>query len=126
MIKPTCGGSAEQPPENVIAEFRHRARGEEMVLATSIVTVTGEGYLQYGNRTLLYVEGSTTAGSACCGAVQCRLIRVPGFIISRHDRIDATSGDPVSTVEMITDPDTLKDVQKLFFRKFPSSLFVFA
>ena len=107
-------------------EYAHVACGTEIMIAAVMFKVTAEGCLAYGDRKLLYVEGRTTAGSACCGAIECRLIHVPGFVVSWHDKTDDVSGSPLSKVEPITDPATLEDVKKLLFKTFPSSLFLFA
>ncbi len=109
-----------------MSEYIHAAAGTEINLIAMLINVTAEGCLAYGNRNLLYVDGLTTVGSACCGSQECRIIYVPGFVVSWHDKIDHHSGNPVSLVEPVTDPPTLEDVKKLLFKTFPSSLFMFA
>lgn len=109
-----------------MGEYVHVPCGREINLMSVMLKVTSEGCLAYGNRQLLYVEGLTTVGSACCGAAECRIIHVPGFIVSRHCKMDEASGHPVSRVEPVTDPAALEDVKKLLFKTFPSSLFLFA
>ncbi|HRS82343.1 MAG TPA: hypothetical protein P5238_02575 [Smithellaceae bacterium] len=106
--------------------YIHVPCGGEIRLMSVILKVTSEGRLSYGSRQLLYVEGLTTVGSACCGAVDCRVIYVPGLIASWHCKTDKTSGLPVSLVEPFTDPTSLEGVKKLLFETFPSSLFFFA
>jgi hypothetical protein len=107
-------------------EHIHAAYGTEIILMSVIFKVTAEGCLDYGNRNLLYIEGLTTVGSACCGMVECRVIHVPGFVVSWHYKIDNASGNPLSKVEPVTDPSTLEDVKNLLFKTFPSSLFLFS
>lgn len=107
-------------------EYVHVPCGREINLLAVTLKVTAEGCLACGNRQLLYIEGLTTVGSVCCGAVECRIIHVPGFIVSRHCRTDEASSFPVSLVEPVTDPATLDEVKKLLFKTFPSSLFLFA
>ena len=107
-------------------EHIHVAYGTEIILMSVILKVTAEGCLAYGNRNLLYIEGLTTVGSACCGMIECRVIHVPGFVVSWHYKIDNASGNPLSKVEPVTDPSTLEDVKKLLFKTFPSSLFLFS
>jgi len=60
-------------------EYIHVAYGTEIILMSVILKVTAEGCLTYGNRNLLYIEGLTTVGSACCGMIECRVIHVPRF-----------------------------------------------
>ncbi|PKN68948.1 MAG: hypothetical protein CVU54_12645 [Deltaproteobacteria bacterium HGW-Deltaproteobacteria-12] len=105
-----------------MAEYMHAAPGKEISLLYETFRVIGEGYLPYGNLELLYIKGFATAGSACCGAAECRIIHVPGLVLSRHYRIEEISGNPVSEVEPITDPATRKEVKKLLSRAFPSYL----
>ena len=113
-------------PGVFMSEHTHVAYGTEITLMSVIFTVTAEGCLAYGNRNLLYIEGLTIVGSACCGMIECRIIHVPGFVVSWHYKIDNASGNPLSKVEPIHDPSTLKDVKKLLFKTFPSSLFLFS
>ena len=109
-----------------MSEHIHVTCGTEINLMSVIFKVTDEGCLAYGNRNLLYIEGLTTIGSACCGMIECRVIYVPGFVVSWHDKIDNASGNPVSKVEPVTDPSILEDVRKFLFKTFPSSLFLFS
>jgi hypothetical protein len=113
-------------PGVFMSEYIHVAYGTEIILTSVILKVTDEGCLAYGNRNLLYIEGLTTVGSACCGMIECRVIHVPGFVVSWHYKIDNASGNPLSKVEPISDPSTLEDVKKLLFKTFPSSLFLFS
>ena len=106
-------------------EYVHVPSGGEISFMAVTLKVSAEGCLACGNRQLLYVEGITTVGSVCCGAVECRVIYVPGFIVSRHCKTDEASGHPVSRVEPVTDPATREEVKKLLFKTFPSSLFLF-
>jgi hypothetical protein len=105
-----------------MAEHIHAACGTEIILIYEIFKVVSEGCLPYGNKELLYIEGVTIAGSVCCGAIECRIIHVPGFLISRHYRIDESSGNPISEVEPIRDPSAREEVQRLLYRAFPSCL----
>jgi hypothetical protein len=107
------------------SEYLHVAEGAEITLRSEILKVSAEGCLTYDNRNLLYIEGITTVGSACCGMIECRVIYVPGFIISWHYKKDDASGRPLSKVVPITEPSTLADVKKLLCKTFPSSLFLF-
>jgi hypothetical protein len=109
-----------------MSEYIHAARGTEINLMTTLIKVIDEGCLMYGKRNLLYIDGLTTVGSACCGSLECRIIYIPGFVVSWHDKIDVNSGNPVSVVEPITDRSTLEDVKKVLFKTFPSSLFMFS
>jgi hypothetical protein len=109
-----------------MSEYIHATRGTEINLMTTLIKVTAEGCLAFGNRILLYIDGLTTVGSACCGSMECRIIYIPGFVVSWHDKLDDASGNPVSIVEPLTDPYTLEDVKKLLFKTFPSSLFMFS
>ena len=113
-------------PGVFMSEYIHVAYGTEIILTSVILKVTDEGCLAYGNRNLLYIEGLTTVGSACCGTIECRVIHVSGFVVSWHYKIDNASGNPLSKVEPVTDPSTLEDVKKLLFKTFPSSLFLFS
>lgn len=105
-----------------MAEYIHAACGTEIILMYEIFKVVSEGCLPYGNKELLYIEGLTIAGSVCCGAIECRIIHVPGFVISRHCRIDESSGNPISEVEPIRDPSTREEVKRLLSTTFPSYL----
>ena len=107
-------------------EYVHVPCGREISVLAVTLKVIAEGCLACCNRQLLYIEGLTTVGSVCCGAVECRVIYVPGFIVSRHYKMVEASGLPVSQVEPVTDPTTLEEVKKLLFKTFPSSLFLFA
>ena len=107
-------------------EYVHVSCGREISFMAVTLKVTAEGCLACGNRQLLYIEGLTTVGSVCCGAVECRVIYVPGFIVSRHYKMDEASGHPVSRVEPVTDPAALEEMKKLLVKTFPSSLFLFA
>jgi|APIni6443716594_1056825.scaffolds.fasta_scaffold483399_2 hypothetical protein len=109
-----------------MSEHIHVACGTEIISMAVILKVTAEGCLAYGNRNLLYIEGLTTVGSACCGMIECRVIYVPGFVVSWYYKIDNASGNPLSKVEPITDPSTLEDVKKLLCKTFPSSLLLFS
>ena len=109
-----------------MSEYIRVAFGTEIILMSVIFKVTAEGCLDYGNRKLLYIQGLTTVGSACCGMVECRVIHVPGFVVSWHCKIDYASGNPLSKVEPVTDPSTLEDVKYLLIKTFPSSLFLFS
>jgi len=109
-----------------MSEYIHVGSGTEVILMATIFKITAGGCLAYGNRNLLYIEGFTTVGSACSGAMECHLIHVPGFVVSWHYKIDKASGNPISIVEPITDPSTQEDVKKRLCRIFPSSLFLFS
>ena len=113
-------------PGVFMSEHIHVAYGTEIILISVIFKVTAEGCLAYCNRNLLNIECLTTVGSACCGMIECRVIHVPGFVLSWHYKIDNVSNNPLSKVEPITDPSTLEDVKKLLFKTFPSSLFLFS
>ena len=106
-------------------EYVHVPSGGEISFMAVTLKVSAEGCLACGNRQLLYVEGITTVGSVCCGAVECRVIYVPGFIVSRHCKRDEASGHSVSRVEPVTNPAALDEVKKLLVKTFPSSLFLF-
>jgi len=108
-----------------MSEYIHATAGTEINLIAMIIKVIAEGCLAYGNRNLLYIDGLTTVGSACCGSMECRIIYIPGFIVSWHDKIDNVSGNPISLVEPVTDLSTLEDVKKILFKTFPSSLVMF-
>lgn len=112
--------------KNFMAEYIHAALGTEINLMATLIKVNAEGRLTYGNRNLLYVDGLTTIGSACCGSMDCRIIYIPGFVISWHAKTDNASGNPVSIVEPVIDRSTLEDVKKVLFKTFPSSLFMFS
>ncbi len=105
-----------------MAEHIHATCGTEIILMHEMFKVVSEGYLPYGNRELLYIEGITTAGSICCGAVELRVIHIPGFVVSRHHIIDKISGNPVSEVEPISDHSAREEVKLLLSRIFPSYL----
>ena len=109
-----------------MSEYVHVACGTEIILMSAILKVTAEGCLACGNRKLLYIEGLTTVGSACCGMMECQVIHVPGFVVSWHYKTDNASGNPISKVEPITDPFALEDVKKLLCKTFPSSMFLFS
>ena len=109
-----------------MAEYIHASCGKEIILTAEIFKVVSEGYLPYGNQELLYIECATTAGSICCGAVELRVIHVPGFVVSRHYRIDKISGNPVSQVVPISDHLVRAEVQRLLSRVFPSYLLLFS
>ncbi len=105
-----------------MADHIHVACGTEIILMAEMFKVVSEGCLPYGNRELLYIEGVTIAGSICCGAVECRVIHVPGFIVSWHYKIDEVSGNPVSELESLSDHSTREEVKRLLSRTFPSYL----
>ncbi len=109
-----------------MSEYIHTSRGTEIYLLTALIKVIDEGCLVFGKSNLLYIVGLTTAGSACCGSMDCRIIYIPGFVVSWHDRIDNATGNPLSIVEPITDPCTLEEVKKVLCKTFPSSLFMFS
>ena len=113
-------------PGVLMFDYMHVARGKEIILMSVIFKVSAEGCLAYGNRHLLCVEGLTTVGSACCGMIECRVIHVPGFVVSWHYKMDNASGNSVSKVEPITDLSTLEEVKKVLFKTFPSSLYLFS
>jgi hypothetical protein len=123
MLSPLEGKIA---PGVLMSDHIHVACGKEIILMSVLFKVTAEGCLAYGNRDLLYIEGLTTVGSACCGMIECRVIHVPGFVVSWHYKMDNASGNPLSKVDPITDPSTLEEVKKLLFKTFPSSLFLFS
>ncbi len=105
-----------------MAEHIHASCGTEIVLTAEIFKVVSEGYLPYGNQEMLYIECATTAGSICCGAAELRIIHVPGFVVSRHYRIDKSSGNPISEVQPISDDFAREEVKRLLSRIFPSHL----
>ena len=105
-------------------EHTHALPGTEITFPSGSYTVKGEGRLAYGDREFLYVDGAMTAGSACCGAVEVRVVHVPGMIVSWQHRRDRASGCPVSTVEAVTDPSVRTDVERLLNISFPSSLII--
>ncbi len=108
----------------LMKEHVHGLPGSEAAFSSGSYTVGSEGRLAYNDRELLYVEGVLTAGSACCGAIECRIIRVPGLIVSWRSRKDEVSGRPVSIVEPLVDPAVRKDVERMLSGIFPSSLIV--
>jgi hypothetical protein len=103
-------------------EHVHVLPNTEIVFTSGSYTLQKEGRLPYENRELLYIEGVTTAGSVCCGAVECRIIHVLGFIVSWRCKVDRVSGNPVSEIDPVTDPATREDIRRLVYRTFPSSL----
>ena len=105
-----------------MAEHIHAACGTEIILMYEMFKVVSEGCLPYGNRELLYIEGVTIAGSICCGAVECRVIHVPGFVVSWHYKIDESSGNPVSKVEPIRDNSAREEVKLVLSQIFPAYL----
>jgi hypothetical protein len=107
-----------------MAQHIHTACGTEIILMYETFKVTGEGFLSFGDRELLYTEGITTAGSLCCGAMECRVIHVPGFVIARHSGIVKSSGTPISDVEPICDFACREEVKRFLSGIFPSHLLV--
>jgi hypothetical protein len=103
-------------------EHVHVLPNTEIVFTSGSYTFQKEGRLPYENRELLYIEGVTTAGSVCCGAVECRIIHVLGLIVSWRCKVDRASGNPVSEIDPVTDPVTREDIRRLIYRTFPSSL----
>jgi hypothetical protein len=113
-------------PGIFISEHIHIDYGKENILMSVIFKVIAEGCLTYGNKNLLYIGGLTTVGSAYCGMIECRVIHVPCFVVSRYYKIDNVSGNALRKVASITDTSTFENVKKLLFKTFPSSLFLFS
>lgn len=107
-------------------DYIHARPGTETTCHALTYTIISDGRLRYHDRELLYIEGVTIAGSACCGAVECRVIHVPGLIVSWKHKVDSASGNPISEIEPVDDPECREDIRKLLFRSFPSSLFILA
>ncbi len=108
----------------LMKEHVHALPGSEVIFPQGSYTVRTEGRLPCGNRELLYIEGVMTAGSACCGAIECRIIHVPGLIVSWQHKKDRVSGNLVSLVEPVIDPAIRRDVEQLLLKTFPSSMVI--
>jgi hypothetical protein len=106
-------------------EYIHALPGTEIMYSSGSYIVKAEGRLKYENREMLYIEGMTIVGSACCGAIECRIIHIPGLIVSWRHKVDKNSGNSISEVEPVMDTSTREDMMQLLFKTFPSSLVIF-
>jgi len=93
-------------------EYAHLPLNEEVRGLAGFYVPCKEVRLKYNGKEVLYVIGSSTLDSTCCGGGgTCGYAVVPGFILSWQKKKNQT-GLPVSEVETIADESAKVEISK--------------
>ena len=71
-----------------------------------------ERHLDYNTKEVLYLIGTASINSSCCGTAGCLFAFVLGFVLRWQDKKD-NRGLPVSSIETISDDSIRKEISQL-------------
>ena len=92
-------------------EYTHLPLGEEVRGLSGFYVPCKEERLKYNGKEVLYVMGTSTLDSACCGGGTCGYALVPGFVAKWKSKKNK-EGLPVSEVEPIEDEAARREIGK--------------
>ena len=97
----------------------HLSPGEEAQAPGWTYTVLNEEIFLINEKNILVILGEAVIGSACVGAVDIRVLIIPGYIITFHHSIDRI-GRAVSIVKPIENATEIELIRKELKIKYPS------
>ena len=92
-------------------DYTHLPLGEEVRGLSGFYIPCKEERLKYNGKEVLYVIGSSTVESACCGGGTCGYAIVPGYIAKWKVKKNK-AGLPISEVEPIEDEVARREIGK--------------
>lgn len=93
-------------------EYTHLPLGEEVRGLSGFYVPCKEERLKYNGKEVLYVMGTSTLDSACCGSSgACGYVVVPGFVAKWKTKKNK-AGLPVSEVEPVEDEAARREIGK--------------
>jgi hypothetical protein len=92
-------------------DYAHLPLNEEVRGLSGFYIPCKEVRLKYDGREVLYIIGTSTVESACCGGGSCGYAIVPGFVVSWQKKKNK-DGLPVSEVEPIDDDAVKQAIAK--------------
>ena len=92
-----------------LREFAHQNLGEDYGGLAGYYTPMKEVRLPYRGREILYIVGRAVIESSCCGTGNWPYALVPGYIVEWRHAANPR-GLPLTTVEMIDDPELKKEL----------------
>jgi hypothetical protein len=92
-------------------EYVHLPLGQEVTGLSGYYIPCKEEKLKHDGKEVLYVIGTSTVESACCGGGTCGYAIVPGYIVSWQKKKN-DAGLPVSTVEPVADESDRREIGK--------------
>ncbi|MEA2014727.1 MAG: hypothetical protein U9N38_05430 [Thermodesulfobacteriota bacterium] len=99
-------------------EYIHEELSREVYSISGYYLYTEEGLFPFKGREVLCLVGIGVVDNSCCGAGGCCFVRIPGYIISWKNTVDA-SGRPISQVEPITEQGEKQEIITLINSRYP-------
>ena len=94
-------------------EYTHTPLDEKVQFVSGAYQIDSEHKLQYGDREILYLLGSTDQICGCCGScAPIRFISVPGFIRGWKSKKNE-AGLPVTEIDVVGDDETRTKIRKI-------------
>jgi hypothetical protein len=108
---------ASRPKDtSTLRQYCHQKLGEDYGGIAGYYTPLKEVRLPYHDREVLYIVGRAVIESSCCGTGNWPYALAPGFILEWHQGQNE-NGLPVTSVELIQDPETRKDLLSIIRRR---------
>ncbi|OGO03232.1 MAG: hypothetical protein A2Y59_04975 [Chloroflexi bacterium RBG_13_52_14] len=92
-------------------EYTHLPLGQEVTGLSGYYIPCKEVRLKHNGKEVLYVIGTSTVESSCCGGGTCGYAIVPGYILSWQIKKN-DAGLPVSSVEPVEDETGKREIGK--------------
>lgn len=92
-------------------EYAHLPLNEEVRGLSGFYIPCKEVRLKYDEREILYIIGTSTVESACCGGGSCGYAIVPGFVVNWQKKKNK-DGLPVSDIEPVDDDAAKREIAK--------------
>jgi len=108
----------------VMKEYIHEDLTEEIRSISGHYLYLQEETFPFKGRDVLYLTGVGVVDNSCCGAGGFPFVRVPGYVVSWKDKVDA-EGHAISTVEPITREADRQEIQRLLDSTYPYSQITF-
>ncbi len=99
-----------------VRQYAHQKLGEDYGGIAGYYTPLKEIRLDYKGRQILYIVGRAVIESSCCGTGNWPYALVPGYIIEWQQSINP-NGLPLTSVELIEDPEVKKDLLNIIRRR---------
>jgi hypothetical protein len=94
-------------------EYVHQKLGEDVHALAGYYTPLKEVRLKHDGREVLYIVGSGTVESSCCGGTGCLAYAiVPGYLVAWKNKRNKESL-PVSEVTPIADEETRRQIARI-------------
>jgi hypothetical protein len=107
----------------MLKKYIHADLGREVRAPAGYYLPIEENTLSYKGKKVLFVRGSVSIDSACCGGGGSgrggwNYIQVPGYLVKEH-LSEVHNGPPVSEVEAIADETDRREISRLLLEIYP-------